>query len=174
VIPLLPYRKFDLFSPRCAADVAAALSRQVEPRQWIRFRTSRPFEGTVTGTTFDIARIISYRNSFVPQIRGTIASEGSGSKISISMRLHVVALAFLVVWVALVCTIGGAFAVSSIRNGGPAEGALIPLGMFVFVWAMTAGGFWFEAWKAERLLCSITGGSRESRASPATPPFAPR
>jgi hypothetical protein len=85
-----------------------------------------------------------------------------------------VTLAFLLVWVALVCTIGGVFAVSSIRNGGPAEEALIPLGMFVFVWAMTVGGFWFEAWKAERLLKSITGGSRESSASRATPPCAPQ
>jgi hypothetical protein len=173
VIPLLPYRKLDLLSPLCPADVAAALSRQVEPKQWIRFRTSRRFEGTVTGTTFDIARIISYRNSFVPRIHGTIAAEGGGSRISVSMRLHVVVLAFLVAWVALVCTIGGVFAVSSIHNGGLAEEALIPLGMFVFVWAMTVGGFWYEAWKAERLLSSITGGSRESSASPATPPSAP-
>jgi hypothetical protein len=173
VIPLLPYRKFDLFSPRPPHEVAEALSAQVEPRRWLRFRANRRFEGTVAGTTFAIARIISYRNSFVPQIRGTIVAQGSGSKISISMSLHVVALSFLLVWVALVCAIGGVFAASSISNGGPAEEALIPVGMFVFAWAMTVGGFWFEAWKAERLLRSITGGSRESRASPATPPSAP-
>jgi hypothetical protein len=173
VIPLLPYRKFDLLSPHPPQEVVAALSRQVEPRRWIRFQANRRFEGTVNATTFDVSRIISYRNSFVPQIHGTIAPEGNGSRISISMQLHVVVLAFLLVWVTLVCTIGGVFAVSSIRNGGPAEEALIPLGMFVFVWAMTVGGFWYEAWKAERLLCSITDGSRESRASPATPPSAP-
>ena len=173
MIPLLPYRRFDLLSPRQPHEVLEALSRQVEPRRWIRLRASRRFEGTVTAPTFDVARIISYRNSFVPQIHGTIAPEGSGSRISISMRLHVLTLAFLVAWIALVCTIGGVFAASSIRNGGPAEEALIPLGMFVFAYAMTAGGFWYEAWKAERLLCSITGGSRGSNASRATPPSAP-
>jgi hypothetical protein len=42
----------------------------------------------VTGFTFDIQRIIGYRNSFLPRIGGTIAADGRGSAISIAMKLH--------------------------------------------------------------------------------------
>jgi hypothetical protein len=111
--------------------------------------------------SFDVSRVILYRNSFRPRIRGTVTPEASGSRIAVSMSLHTVALVFLLVWVGLVCTLTGYLGLASLRYGGSATEALIPVGLFLFAWVMTLGGFWFEAWKAERLLCSITGGTRQ-------------
>ncbi|MDQ2644720.1 MAG: hypothetical protein M3020_12950 [Myxococcota bacterium] len=160
MIPLLPRRQFDLVSQRPPDEVVLALSKQVEPRKWIRSGANRRFEGTISGMSFDVSRVISYRNSFRPRIRGIITPQGSGSRIAITMSLHTVALVFLLLWVGLVCTMAGYLGLTSLRYGGSATEALIPLGLFVFAWVMTIAGFWFEAWKAERLLRSITGGTR--------------
>src|SRR6188474_594186 len=99
----LPYRKIELCSPLPVSEVVRLLENAVEPRRWLRWGASHcPFEGTVTEFAFDIRRIISYRNSFLPQIRGTISQDAAGSRISVTMQLHVTVAAFMTVWLGFV------------------------------------------------------------------------
>jgi hypothetical protein len=57
-----------------------------------------PYEGVVEGNTFNINRIIGYRNSFLPMINGNIIQDGEGSKIEVKLKMHPFVLVFMVVW----------------------------------------------------------------------------
>ena len=150
---LLPFRRRQFTSELSASDASLALAGEVEPRRWLRFGwNAKTFQGTVGADTFDIQRIIRYRNSFLPRIRGTIQAETAGSSISVTMSLPGPVLIFLVVWLAIALT---ATFESMSRSGLTTAIAIV-----VFVWLMTAGGFAFEAAKAERALCKILRSKR--------------
>lgn len=153
---LLPYKRLELRSPLTPVEVARALSESVEPRRWFRFGSgTRPFEGTVSGSEFRIQRIIGYRNSFLPWIHGSIASEASGSRISIAMVLHPVVLVLTVIWFGGIFAMGIEFAVAFIAGRKGIADGLIPVGMFLFGWLLAVGSFSYEARKATRLIISL-------------------
>jgi hypothetical protein len=150
---ILPYRRVELSSPLPIANVLQALSDAVAPPRSLRLGLGRdPFEGTVTGTEFRIHRIIGYRNSFRPQISGTVAPDGQGSRISITMRLHAVVAVFMAIWFGGVFMVGVAFTAATLAGGASVELALFPLAMLLFGGLLCLGGFSYEARKAERLI----------------------
>lgn len=153
---LLPYRRFELQSPLSVTQVTQALSDSGEPKRWIRLGTAdRPFEGTVTASGFQIQRNISYRNSFLPQVTGTVTPEGSGSRISITMKLHSVVLIFLLVWSGVLASICVAVGVSFIAGSVEGTAALAPFGLFLLASLVITGSFAYEARKATELLTSL-------------------
>jgi hypothetical protein len=155
-MPLLPYLKYEVISQKTPGEVQAALRTAVEPRRFLRFGAgTRPFEGEVEDHTFDLQRIIGYRNSFLPRIRGTIDAIPEGSRISVTMKLHPFVLVFLMAWLGFAAVGCGALLISSLRGSGPAFGAVGPAVMFVLGWAMAAGGFTFEERRATRLLADV-------------------
>jgi hypothetical protein len=65
----------------------------------LSFRFSRnhlPYIGVLDGYKFQVRRIIHYRNSFLPYIKGEICPDGSGSSIELIMQIHPVPLVLLV------------------------------------------------------------------------------
>ena len=163
---LLPYRKLELYSPMPAATVAQVLGDSVEPTNWFRVGGGmRPFEGAVTPPTFEIRRVISYRNSFLPKIRGTITPDGAGSRISITMRLPLAVAIFMTVWLGGACF--GAFASATVGVSDPVAllPALIPIGMLLFGSVLTLGAFSVEARKAESLLTFLLDGIQRADAT---------
>ena len=56
------------------------------------------YEGNISGQTFEVSRIINYRNSFLPVITGNITQENNATIIKINMRLHKFISAFLLIW----------------------------------------------------------------------------
>jgi hypothetical protein len=143
------------------SDALRALANEVEPRRLLRFGWgSRAFQGTVGDTGFDIQRIIRYRNSFLPRIRGEIRADTRGCSISVSMSLSAPTLLFIVAWLAVAVT--GAFSALGGPGRSPAEYGPVPVSaaLVAFVWLMTSGGFGFEAAKAERLLTKIFKAGR--------------
>jgi hypothetical protein len=161
---LLPYRKLTLRSAMSAAGAAQALAKEVEPKRWFRLGAgSASFEGSVTGSSFEIQRIIQYRNSFLPLIAGTIRAEAVGCSISLTMGLHPFVLAFSAIWlsgVAMVCAMFGLRALA----GGSLEFWMLGLpGMLTLVATMIVGGFGLEARRAEALLIEIFKATRQAR-----------
>jgi|SRR6187551_977617 len=154
-MPLLPYRRYELVSTKAPSEVEAALRDAVEPKSIWRFSTAtRPLEGEVGDAVFDVRRIIGYRNSFLPQIRGKISAAPEGSRIAITMRLHPLVLAFMTFWLGVV-GVGCVWSlVAELQKGGAPLKALGPAVMFIFGWALSAGAFTFEARKADVLLAS--------------------
>jgi hypothetical protein len=160
-MPPLPYRKLELQSTLSAAVAMQILADAVEPKRWFRLGPGmRPFEGTVAGLAFDMRRIMSSRNSFLPQIRGTITPNSGGCRISLTMRLHLGTMLFMVVWLAGLLVVAFGFA-SAAFNGAEVWVATLPLGMLLFVWGLSAGAFSLEARKAEELLTFLLDARRD-------------
>ena len=165
---VLPYRQFELLSPLSAGDATTTLANAVEAKRWFRWgwgASECPFEGTVTDSTFEIQRIISYRNSFLPLIRGTIAAEPPGSRISITMRLNAFVLVFMVVWLGGVAAGGVAIAIGVLTGRVEIVFLFIPVGMFLFGGLLTAGAFAFEARKAEQAITNLLHAHRRAAES---------
>lgn len=113
------------------------------------------FQGTVTLHRFDIRRIVSYRNSFLPHATGTIQPCAIGSRVSIDLRLHPRILAFAGLWFGLV-SLGCIGVVIAVLVGVELfPQMLIPFGMLLFGSCLSGGGFWLEVPKTKRQLIAI-------------------
>lgn len=74
------------------------LLRKLEP--WAK---ESLFEGTIDGFSFKIRRVIRYRNTFLPVIRGTITYEPSGgSSVDLWMTLTVFSAIFAAIFTSVV------------------------------------------------------------------------
>jgi len=157
---LLPYRRVELQSPLPITNVIQALSDAVDPPRssWLDLG-SRPFEGTVTGAEFRIYRVIGYRNSFRPQISGTAAPDGHGSRVSVTMSLHAAVAVFMGIWLGIVFWVCVAFFIAVLEGSVPFEPPLlVPPGMLLFGGLLCLGGFGVEARKAEGLIMALVQG----------------
>ncbi|MBX9625886.1 MAG: hypothetical protein K2X82_18950 [Gemmataceae bacterium] len=163
-MPLFPYRRFRLESPLPPAEVMARLAAAVEPVRWVRWPfepPGRPFEGEVGPNEFRVTRVIRYRNSFRPDIEGRVVWTPDGSVIEGTAALQLWAAAFMSVWLACagLAVVGCLW--MFVRDGLAGDWRPIlfaPVGLFVFGWAMTTGGFTVEARRALALLREIAGG----------------
>jgi hypothetical protein len=160
----MPFYRFQLdvtLKPEAVAERLRSIVRK--PRGFVEsFRdvfkskdpADCPFLGSVEVDSFRIRRDIKYRNSFLPQVRGTIIPASNGSAVNITMFMHPITALFMVVWFMGV----GAGAVGIVAAQG-ASGAMasVPFAMFVFGVALVAGGFFPEAFKAKRILSEALG-----------------
>ena len=153
---VLPYRRIVFQSSLAPDEVARVLVDSVDPKpRWDA--QSRPFAGSVTPPEFRIYRTISYRNSFLPEIIGQIAPDGSGSRISMTLGLHPAVASFLALWLGIVAVIGVVVAVAGLVESHPI--AFAPVGMFLFGYLLTMGSFSFEVRKAKEILLPLLEGT---------------
>jgi hypothetical protein len=134
---LLPVVKSDLPTCReCGHMLAVAAVRfcsncglpaqTLPPRQtWMQRQFSSggiEFEGDLSPREFKISRIISYRNSCLPVIRGRFEPSATGTRVVIEMKMHPLG------WVLLVGFVSISFLVLSVLAGNgqgtPATGIL--------------------------------------------------
>ena len=160
----MPFYRYELVStlqPETVLRRVGTLVREapgflqsVKESFWKRPEDAPPFIGKIEGNAFRMHRNIRYRNSFLPQVRGSVVSTPVGTTLRITMHLHPVAAVFMLVWLGAVAT--GALAAFTSQCESIAS-ALIPAGMLVFGIALTVGGFYPEAFKARRLLEQAVG-----------------
>ena len=141
-------------------EIIASLDSQTEPKKGFRFgRGHTIFQGTFSCDGFKIARIIRYRNSLLPIIRGTYAAGPSGTAITIKMRPHPFVTAFICFWFA-----GVGFNIFKVLAGlSPGQADRHPmllrlLGMLVFAWVFWSGSFWYEVKQGKPLLLEMFSG----------------
>lgn len=157
---LIPYEKLKIKTSLSVSDTLKKLDDAIEPKRSFRKlwdSRHKPYEGKIEGTHFNATRIIHYRNSFLPVIKGEIQSEISGSTINITMHPHVFVIVFMSLWLGFVgfffIAILGSF-ISSISQESavgvstPAM-ILIPAGMFIFGYVLLLGSFKFESVKSK-------------------------
>src|SRR5262245_25712875 len=170
-MPLVPFRRFELSSAKTPGEVETAMRAAVQPK---RFSTSgavtRPFEGEVGNLTFEIQRTISYRNSFLPRIRGEISGAEEGSRIRVTMRRRPSVFVFMTIWLAGAAAACVVVLFGPLRKGDLPLTAFGPAIMLIFGWTMTAAGFTYESRLAEPLLMNVMA-ARPSTAS--NPPLHP-
>lgn len=136
-------------------EILKRLSDLIEPEKTFRFNvfsnnSLKSYEGQIKGNTFQIKRIINYRNSFLPRVTGLIEKDFDGLTIKVKMRLSIFVIIFLCFW----CGAVGLGFLFALKQGAPESQfnpvKLIPLGMLTFVYLMTMLGFKFESNKAKK------------------------
>lgn len=65
-------------------------------------RDNKLFEGVYEQDKFKIQRLVSGRNSFLPQIKGQIRSNGSGTKLIADLKVKMAVLVFMFFWLGFV------------------------------------------------------------------------
>jgi len=153
---LIPYENLNIKTTLDLAKVLEKLNEAIEPKQ--RFRkfwdaSHKPYQGAVDGLHFDATRIIHYRNSFLPIIKGEIQPEINGCTINLKMHLHTAVVIFMTLWLGFVAffflAILGSY-ISTILQTGTAGASspmmfFIPGAMFVFGYGLVLGSFKFES-----------------------------
>ncbi len=158
---LLPNQRFAIQTSRPLPAVITALENHVEaPR--MRWGFSRddhaPYAGLVTPTGFEVRRIIHYRNSFLPQIKGRFESGPLGTTVHITMGLHPLVLAFLLMWSTPWLGLGLPILVFGVLSGNaPIEMALMPLVPIAF-FAVVGFTFRYESNRSRQDLSDIIQG----------------
>lgn len=153
------HHRFEIQStlaPRAALD---ALRPFVEERRIFRMvlpnaANEKRFQGDVGADTFEISRIIGYRNSFLPQVTGRVHGSGSRATISVDMKVHSLALALMVVIAAMMLLVAAGLALA-----GEALALIAVLVMPSLFYGIVLWAFWFEADKQERTLREIFNGT---------------
>lgn len=118
-------------------------------------KSQKMFEGKISGNSFQLRRIINYKNSFLPQINGTVQQDSSVTTISISSRLPLPVFVFLVVWTSF-CSIGAIVGIISFLYSKETDpGSFIPLGMVFFGYILTLATYNYENERFKTELCRI-------------------
>jgi hypothetical protein len=161
VVPLLPYRKLVFEVPGSSpGELVRRLGREVAEGRWswVRWtKRSEIFTGTVSDEGFQIRRIIYYRNSFLPIIRGRFCPHAKGVRVEVTMRLPVAMLVFSSIWLSFAGLVTAAGTIHWLATGKGDAALLVPPGLFVFFYLMVTLSFGFEANNASELLKQVLG-----------------
>ncbi len=157
----LPFENITYKSKLESEEILKRISEIIEPRKMfrtIRFFESnnhKPYEGTITGNSFKITRIIGYRNSFLPRIKGIVEKDFNGTNVNVKMRVNTFVIVFMLIWLGGV-GIGCLVALTLMFNNKHFEPmTLIPLGMLIFGYALVTGGFKYESVKSKEYLAKL-------------------
>ena len=160
----LPFETIVIETPLTKEETISNLSKSIEPEKSFRFfnkSDTKDFEGQLRGNEFEIKRIISYRNSFLPIIKGRLQTFGTGTRVTVNMRLHAAVIIFMAVWFG---GVGLFFLASLLGLKDNGDTILFPLGMLLFGYALTMGGYLFESYRTKEILTDITKGRIVSNA----------
>ena len=163
---LLPVDAFEIETSYPIEALMRLLETQIEPQKLIRFRFGRrdhkPFQGDFSRDGFKMTRIIHYRNSFLPVIRGTFHPNVRGTTIVIKMTLHPLIIGFMAFWLGTIGSVAVSMLATTLVSSEVTFGAaLVPVGMFVFGCIMVYGGFWWEVNKAKTMLTQMFGSEAQ-------------
>jgi len=130
---LLPLRHFEWHSPLSPDEITERMEQCVRPDA----KGAAPaYSGMVFSGAFTINRVIGYRNSFLPVIKGTFQSEGLGSRVQITMKMVPLVQVFMGVWMGIVflaCLVTFAGMIAPGDHDGPdvSSAATFPFVMLV-------------------------------------------
>ncbi|WP_427158799.1 hypothetical protein ACQFX9_23110 [Aliinostoc sp. HNIBRCY26] len=153
---ILPHDTFTITTPDSVTIVRQRLSQKVEPQKAFRFsRNHAPYEGSISEDGFQISRIIHYRNSFLPMIRGQFEVQSHQTLIHVQMSIHPFVMAFLGFWFFFWYS-----AVIPILFTGAIPNHIAPIfiGMPILMLFICWGSFWYEAKRSRTELTQIIQG----------------
>jgi hypothetical protein len=150
-----PFRKFEFSTPMSTAHAARLLEEIVEPpRKWGLPTSAKRgyFEGRVAGSRFKIHRIVYYRNSFIPIIRGNFRRDGLGTMVTLNLRL---VWPVVPVWLGIILFLGwSSIAVDSHLAGSFGIRVLL-LGMALLIYLVATIPFAIEVRIAMKRLLEL-------------------
>jgi hypothetical protein len=167
---LLPSEQFSIWSSFSQAEALDRLKDRMEVIDYSnRIRhygqrkkaSSAPqdlYQGSTNSESFNITRIISYRNSFLPQINGKIEQQNGGCKIDISLRLNVLVKAFMAFWFGLVLLVFIAQFFTEVPFWERVFLIAVPGFMALIGLGIVRGGFIFESRRSKKDLINLFKG----------------
>lgn len=164
---LVPFENFQITTKLDPAAARSRLAEEVGPAGSLfssYTRSSGPiryFSSFIMNEQFEIRRNINCRNSFLPQMTGTITKDMFGSKIHIKMRPHGVVVAFMTFWLSAAFLAGVAFLIMSVVKNSFTIRHLIPFGMFLFGYALATGSLKFESIRSKEKLIQLVDSQIE-------------
>lgn len=163
----IPYENYNLTTELTLIEVNKRLSYNIELRQKNKFtlfnnyNTTKPYIGEYNINSFCINRIINYRNSFLPIIKGEISTTNNLTHINIKMRPKLIVTIFMTFWlsiIGIICLgvlIIGIINSSLVLKEGFSPFILIPFGMFIFGYLLFYKAFKFESKKSKEFLNNL-------------------
>jgi hypothetical protein len=157
----LPFENITYHTKLDTEEILNKINEIIEPKKTFRmtgiFGSSdhKPYEGNINENSFDITRIIGYRNSFLPRIKGNIIKDFGRTKVNVKMRVHTFVIVFMFIWfggVGIGCL---AVLASMFGNQNFEPMTLIPFGMLIFGYALITGGFKYESIKSKKYLAEL-------------------
>ena len=164
----LPYEDFYITTRLKPDEVQQRLEDEISPVNGGLFKFgsfSSPsgtyFEGFAVNGMFEIKHGINYRNSFLPQIKGTTEAYLDGSRVHIKMKMLTFVTLFMCFWLSFAALAGVVVLITAINKKQFSAVALMPFVMFLFGYALTMGGFKYESRSAKNKLLEILDGEIE-------------
>lgn len=162
----LPIENYTLQTSLTAQEVFQRLYDKIEEKRnsgfnWRSKISNKPYEGKVSTTSFTMNRIIDYRNSFLPVIRGKIISLAGQTRVEINMRPAAGPLIFMSIWlgfVGVICISLLTVAVihfNEVFKNGVNGATVIPFAMLLFGILLQKFAFRSESKEAKRFLATL-------------------
>jgi len=139
----LHFKKYTFRTQLSSSEVIGRLADNIEPMQ--NFRTSvfsrnsdKPYEGSISGNSFKLKRLVNFRNKVLPVIKGNISTLPGQTRIDFKMRPGIIILIFLSLCLGIVGLTYLDMLLVKISGLTPPFGIqfspmiLIPFGMFIF------------------------------------------
>jgi hypothetical protein len=170
----LPYEHYTLIT-KLSPDVARKrLAENIEPpkiaiTQIFKSTYTKPYKGHFSNNSFEMSRVITGRNSFLPIIRGWVSPQMTGAQIFITMRPVIAVIIFMFFWlgvVGLVCLGGIIIFIAhfkQILHNGFSPAAVIPYGMFAFGYLLCTLSFKYESKKSKAFLANLLEGEEKEK-----------
>ena len=148
----LPYERLKISTGLSREEVLKRLDEAIEPKRHFRLFQpgTKPYQGSIEGSHFEVSRIIGYRNSFLPIIKGDVQSEISGCSVHITMHPYLPVIAFMLIWLGFVGFAFLFFLYLLVSSSTDLSVGFIPGGMFLFGYGLFLGGFKFESVKSKK------------------------
>ena len=159
----LPFENITYQTKLETEEILNRINEIIEPQKTFRMTgifgcsDHKPYEGNINGNTFNMTRIIRYRNSFLPRIKGGIVKDFGRTKVNVKMRVHTLVIVFMLIWLGGVGIGCIAVLASGFKFGGQnfEPMTLIPFGMLIFGYALVTGGFKYESLKSKKYLAEL-------------------
>ena len=167
IMKLLPYEKFHFITRFKPEEIQQRLERNIEPdkpfsiKDIFKRESAFYFNGFATNAFFEIKRLIFYRNSFLPRVKGLIESGLNGSRVEIKMYMHLLVTLFMCIWLGGVTFGCITLTANMIRDGNFEAAIIIPYIMFLLGYGVMMWGFKSESVKAKEKLLELLEGKIE-------------
>jgi hypothetical protein len=165
---ILPFENFTITTKLPLNEVMERLSKNITPRSTSIFSfnrdISKPYTGKIYANTFEISRVIDYKNSFLPNINGTVNTFLGKTEVTIKMKPFTMVIVFMAIWlgfVGLACVgIIGYFLLNAnrISMSSFSFASIVPFVMFIFGCLLFSIPFRSEANKSKTFLLELLQG----------------
>lgn len=170
---LLPFDRYTLVTRLTVAEVMLRLGANVAPKKLTsnlvvtrwgqKEKLDKPYAGVINGQHFDISRVINYKNSFLPVIKGEVVHFLGQTEIKVKSSPHIAVLVFSVFWMSMVFLGCVAVTIANIKDGFEPT-LLIPFAMLVFGSLLFTIPYKIEARKSKAFLANLLEGTEVKEA----------